>query len=349
MGTEIGLLNETEGWRTMGRLLERLRIDPYILSILGMVGLAALLPARGSGATVAGHATTVAVGLLFFLYGARLSPQTALEGAKNWRLHLVVFASTFVLFPALGLAMKLLRPEVLTPQLYTGVLFLCLLPSTVQSSIAFTSIAKGDVAAAICSASFSNLVGIILTPLMVAGLIHGAGGAGFSGRSVVKIVLELLAPFLAGQLLRRWIADWVIRHKKVLGFVDKGSILIVVYAAFSEGVVAGIWHQLSVARLFILIGVCAALLAVVLQITMFAARRLGFNREARITIVFCGSKKSLASGLPMATVLFAGGNVGLIVLPLMLFHQIQLITCAALARRWARTAPEPAPAVQTVA
>ena len=323
----------------MGKLAERLRIDPYILAILATVGIAALIPARGSGATVASHATTIAVGLLFFLYGARLSPRAALEGARHWQLHTVVFAATFVLFPLLGLALRVLRPDVLTPELYTGVLFLCLLPSTVQSSIAFTSIAKGDVAAAICSASFSNLIGIILTPLLVAGLIHGAGSAGFSGSSVLDIVLELLVPFIAGQLLRPWIADWVTRHKKILGLVDKGSILLVVYTAFSEGVVAGIWHQLSVSRLFLLIGVNMVLLAVVLCCTAFAATRLGFNREARITIIFCGSKKSLASGLPMATVLFAGGNVGLIVLPLMLFHQIQLITCAALARRWARTAP----------
>jgi sodium/bile acid cotransporter 7 len=215
----------------------------------------------------------------------------------------------------------------------------------VQSSIAFTSVAKGDVAAAICSASFSNLIGIVLTPLLVAGLIHGSGSAGISGGSVLDIVLQLLAPFVAGQLLRHWIAGWVGRHKKVLGLVDKGSILLVVYTAFSEGVVAGIWHQLSVARLFLLIGVCIVLLALVLSITALSSARLGFSREERITIVFCGSKKSLASGLPMATVLFAGGNVGLIVLPLMLFHQIQLITCAALARRWARSAPRPQAAV----
>jgi sodium/bile acid cotransporter 7 len=329
-------------------LAERLRIDPFILSILTTVGIAALLPARGTGATVASHATTVAVGLLFFLYGARLSPQAALSGARNWRLHLLVFGSTFVVFPLLGLALQVLRPGVLTPQLYTGVLFLCLLPSTVQSSIAFTSVAKGDVAAAICSASFSNLIGIVLTPLLAAGLIHGSGAAGISGGSVLDIVLQLLAPFLAGQLLRHWIAGWVGRHRKVLGLVDKGSILLVVYTAFSEGVVAGIWHQLSVARLFLLIGVCIVLLALVLCITAVTSARLGFGREERITIVFCGSKKSLASGLPMATVLFAGGNVGLIVLPLMLFHQIQLITCAALARRWARTAPDEQPAVMPV-
>src|SRR5205807_5253119 len=144
--------------------------------------------------------------------------QAALAGAKDWRLHSVVFASTFVLFPLLGLAMQVLRPTVLTPQLYTGVLFLCTLPSTVQSSIAFTSIAKGNVAAAICSASFSSLIGIVLTPLLVAGLIT-TGGSAFNAHSVLDIVLQLLVPFLLGQLARRWIADWVIRHKPVLSLV----------------------------------------------------------------------------------------------------------------------------------
>lgn len=318
----------------------RLQIDPYILAILVTVGVASLLPARGMGAVVFGHATTIAVGLLFFLYGARLSPQAALAGARHWRLHLVVLLSTFALFPVLGLATTLLVPTVLTPPLQVGVVFLCVLPSTVQSSIAFTSIARGNVAAAICAASFSNLIGILLTPLLVAVLLSSNGG-GFSANSVRDIVLQLLVPFGLGQLMRRWVGGWVERNKKRLGLVDRGSILLVVYVAFSEGVVAGIWHRLSAVRLVALMAVCIVLLALVLALTTFGARYLGFSREDEITIVFCGSKKSLASGLPMATVLFAGHNVGLIVLPLMLFHQIQLMACAALARRYASSvAPE---------
>jgi sodium/bile acid cotransporter 7 len=312
----------------------RLQIDPYILAILVTVGVASLLPARGMGAVVFGHATTIAVGLLFFLYGARLSPQAALAGARHWRLHLVVLLSTFALFPVLGLATGLLVPTVLTPPLQVGVVFLCVLPSTVQSSIAFTAIARGNVAAAICAASFSNLIGILLTPLLVAVLLSSNGG-GFSANSVRDIVLQLLVPFGLGQLMRRWVGGWVERNKKRLGLVDRGSILLVVYVAFSEGVVAGIWHRISVVRLVALIAVCIVLLALVLALTTFGARYLGFSREDEITIVFCGSKKSLASGLPMATVLFAGHNVGLIVLPLMVFHQIQLMACAALARRYA--------------
>ena len=318
-------------------VLSRLHIDPYILAILATVGLAALLPARGVGATGFGYATDLAIGLLFFLYGARLSPQTALAGARHWRLHLVVFCATYVLFPLLGIAARLLVPTVLSPELYVGVLFLCCLPSTVQSSIAFTSIAKGNVAAAICSASFSNLVGIVITPLLVAVLLSGHG-TGLSLHSISEIVLELLVPFAAGQLLRRWIGGFVERHGTPLKLVDRGSILLVVYTAFSEGVVAGIWHRLSLPRLGALLVVDCVLLAVLLLITGYASRRLGFSWPDRVTIMFCGSKKSLASGLPMAGVLFPAGAVGLAVLPLMLFHQVQLMVCAWLAQRWSTRA-----------
>ena len=316
--------------------LARFRVDPFMLSLLGTVAVATLLPARGAVATGAGHVTTVAIGILFFLYGARLSPRAALDGARHWRLHGTVFLATYVLFPLLGLAVQLLPATVLPRDLAVGVLFLCCLPSTVQSSIAFTSIARGNVPAAICSASFSSLAGIVLTPLLV-GLLVVAGG-GITGDALLDIALQLLAPFLLGQLTRPVIGEWITRHKFVLGLVDRGSILLVVYVAFSEGVVAGIWHQISPASLGVLALVDAAVLAVALAVTAVAGRLLGFSREDRITILFCGSKKSLAAGLPMAGVLFAAQGVGLIVVPLMLFHQIQLMVCAWLAQRFGRQA-----------
>lgn len=213
-----------------------LPVDAYILALAATVALAALLPARGTAADVAGAASTGAVSLLFFLYGARLSTAEALDGLKHWRLHLTVLACTFVLFPLLGLASAGLVPYVLTPELQAGFLFLCLVPSTIQSSIAFTSIARGNVPAAICAGSFSSLAGILLTPLLAA-LLLGSTGGGFSADSLLKIVLQLLVPFLAGQLLRRWVGGFLTRHKKVLGLVDRGSILLVVYTAFSEGMV----------------------------------------------------------------------------------------------------------------
>nr|WP_185027498.1 bile acid:sodium symporter family protein [Streptomyces candidus] len=314
-----------------------LPVDGYVLVLLGTVVLATLLPASGPAATVLGYVTTGAVGFLFLLYGARLSTAEAVQGLKHWRLHLTVLAATFVAFPLLGLAARALVPHVLTPELYTGLLFLCLVPSTIQSSIAFTSIARGNVAAAICAGSFSSIVGILLTPLLAALLISG-GAAGFSLDSLLRIVLQLLVPFVAGQVLRRWIGGYVTRHKKGLSYFDRGSILLVVYAAFSAGMVQGIWQQVSAARLGALIAVEAVLLAVMLALTWYGAKRLGFGRADRVAIQFAGSKKSLAAGLPMATVLF-GAHASLAVLPLMLFHQMQLMVCAVLARRRAGDVP----------
>lgn len=309
----------------------RLPIDPYLLLLLGTVGLAALLPARGTAADVVSGASTAAIAFLFFLYGARLSTREALDGLKHWRLHLTILACTFVVFPLLGLAARGLVPVLLTHSLWQGLLFLTLVPSTIQSSIAFTSLARGNVPAAICAGSFSSLAGIVITPLLAASLL-GGGAGGFSADSLLKIVLQLLVPFLAGQVLRRWIGGFVTRHKKVLGHVDRGSILLVVYTAFSEGMVQGIWHQVSPARLAVLLAVEAVLLAVMLALTWYGAKALGFGRADRITIQFAGSKKSLASGLPMASVLF-GAQASLAVLPLMLFHQMQLMVCAVIAGR----------------
>ncbi|MEW1640108.1 bile acid:sodium symporter family protein [Streptomyces sp. NPDC093801] len=316
------------------RLPARLPLDPYVSALLATVGLAALLPARGPAAAVAEGASSAAVALLFFLYGARLSTREALDGLRHWRLHLTVLACTFLLFPALGLAARALVPALLSQPLYQGLLFLCLVPSTVQSSIAFTSIARGNVPAAICAGSFSSLAGIVLTPLLAGALLGGGSGA-LSTDALLKIVVQLLLPFLLGQVLRRWVGGFLTRHRKVLGYVDRGSILLVVYAAFSAGMAAGVWHRVGLRSLGALMAVEAALLAVMLLATWYGAARLGFGREDRIAIQFAGSKKSLAAGLPMASVLF-GAQASLAVLPLMLFHQMQLMVCAVLARRRAR-------------
>jgi sodium/bile acid cotransporter 7 len=319
-------------------LVSRLPIDPYIVAIVSMVCVASLLPVHGPGAVIAGHLTTAAIALLFFLHGARLAPQAALAGARHWRLHAVVLASTFLMFPALVLTARAVWPGLLSAPLWTGLILLSVLPSTVQSSIAFTSIARGNVPAALCAATVSNLLGMLLTPLL-AGLLLSAQG-GFSIRGAGDILVQLLLPFAAGQLARPLIGEWAQANKRLLGLVDRGSILLVVYTAFSEGVTQGIWHQLGIADIGRLLAVDAALLAAVLAITTYGTRLLGFSRADEITIVFCGSKKSLASGLPMASVLLAGQSVGLIVLPLMLFHQIQLMVCAWLAKRYANARVE---------
>lgn len=317
-------------------MFRRFLPDRFTCALLLTVLLASALPCRGSWATVFGWITDIAIALLFFLHGAKLSRQAVLAGITHWRLHLVVLASTFVLFPLLGWALRPLLAPLVTPGLYLGVLFLCALPSTVQSSIAFTSIARGNVSAAVCAASASSLLGIFITPLLVGVLLEAHGGGGMSWHAVGEIVLQLLVPFVAGQVAQRWIGGWVQAHRSLVGLVDQGSILLVVYTAFSASVLQGLWRQVPLPVLGGLLVVNAVLLALALLATRYGARALGFRREDEITIVFCGSKKSLASGVPMAKVLFAGHPLGLIVLPIMLFHQMQLMVCAVLARRYAR-------------
>jgi sodium/bile acid cotransporter 7 len=313
-------------------------LDGFTLALLATVLLASLLPSRGEGASVVAGAADLAIALLFFLHGARLSPEAALAGAVHWRLHLTVLAATFVLFPLLGLAARPLLSGLLPPPLVLGVLFLCALPSTVQSSIAFTSIAGGNVPAAVFGASASSLLGLILTPVLI-GLMASVQGHGLSLASVEAILVQLLLPFLAGQLLHRRIGAWI-RRQRLLGLVDRGAILLIVYSAFSEAVAQGLWRQVSPGALALLAVVDALLLAIVLIATTWASRRLGFSRRDEIAIVFCGSKKSLASGIPLAGIIFAGPAVGMVLLPIMLFHQIQLFACALLARRYARLAPD---------
>lgn len=310
-----------------------------MLGILVSVAVAALLPARGAAADALDWITKIAIGLLFFLYGARLAPREALAGLRHWRLHSSVLAVTYLIFPLIGLALRFLAPSVLTDDLYTGVLFLCLVPSTVQSSIAFTSIARGNVAGAVVSASLSNLIGVFATPLLVMLLMDTTGHATVSPAAIVAIVVQLLLPFLVGQLLRSRIAQ-LLRHAALTRAVDRGSVYLVVYAAFSAGMVEHIWSGISPRAMLATIAVCTGILTVVLTMTTFGSRLLGFSRPDQIVVVFCGSKKSLATGLPMASVLFAGHPVGLIVLPLMVFHQIQLLICTVLAQRYARSTAE---------
>lgn len=312
--------------------------DRFTSALVATVLLATFLPCRGTMAVGVDRLAAVAIGLLFFLHGARLPRSAVLAGAGHWRLHLVIFLSTFVLFPLLGLLGEALLPHLFPPPLWIGILFVCALPSTVQSSIAFTSIARGNVPAAICSAAASNLFGIFITPLLVGAMLR-ASGAGISLSQIWDIVLQLLVPFLAGHLLRPLIGRWVDRHRRLLGFTDRGSILLVVYSAFSEAVVQGLWHVVPVQTLGLIVAANAVLLGIVLLATRFGARLLGFSRDDEIAIVFCGSKKSLAAGVPMANVLFAGPTAGLTVLPIMIFHQMQLMVCAWLARRYAATAP----------
>lgn len=315
----------------------RLLFDNFTLILLGVVATATLLPAQGQGAVFFEGLTVAAIALLFFMHGAKLSRQAIIAGATHWRLHLLVFGCTFVMFPVLGLLAKPILLPLLGEQLYMGVLFLCVLPGTVQSAIAFTALAGGNIPAAVCSASASSIFGIVLTPLLVALLMQIDASEGPSAlHSIGAISMQLLLPFVLGHAMRPIIGAWVDKHKKKLSRLDQTSILLVVYTALSASVVQGLWSTISLNALVMLTLVCCVLLALVLFLTTWLGQRFGFNREDRITIVFGGSKKSMATGVPMAQVLFTGSLIGPALLPLIIFHQIQLMVCAVIAQHYAR-------------
>lgn len=320
----------------------RLLFDRFTLILIAVVTAASVVPAYGQGAVFFEWLTTAAIALLFFLHGAKLSREAIIAGATHWRLHGVVFIWTFVIFPILGWLLRPVLLPMLGEPLYVGVIYLCVLPGTVQSAIAFTSIARGNVPAAVCAASASSIVGIVITPLLLQFMLSAdtqALGGSSLWNAILKISVQILLPFVVGHLMRPVIGGWMDRHRKLVVAVDQSSILLVVYTAFSESVISGLWQTVPVDALFKLVLVCCVLLAVVLVLNTWSTRRLGFNREDEITIVFCGSKKSMATGVPMAQVLFSAAAIGPVLLPLMIFHQIQLMVCAVLAQHYQRTAP----------
>lgn len=317
---------------SIGQRLKRAGFDFYLVLLIGTVALATLLPARGVAADAVDIISSAAVALLFFLYGVKLNTGAIIAGITNWRLQALIFASTFIAFPLVGFLLAFALGPLLPPELRTGVLYLSILPSTVQSSIAFTSIARGNVPAAVCAASVSNLAGIFITPVAATLLLHTSGG-GLGGGAVIGIAVQLLLPFVLGQLARPLLSGVVDRHPVLTRVVDRGSILIIVFSAFSAGVVAGIWQQIDIGTLAILFAADAILLVAIMILTAQAGRLAGLPRADRLALFFCGSKKSLASGLPMANILFVGHAASLIVLPLMLFHQLQLFVCAVIAQR----------------
>lgn len=217
-------------------------------------------------------------------------------------------------------------------------IFLVVLPSTIQSSIAFTTVARGNVAGAVTSAAFSNIVGLVLTPVLLT-LLAGTREAAPSLSAIWSIVSELLLPFVIGHLMRPLLISWIERHKRIVTLNDRGTIVLAVYSAFSSAVVAGLWHIMPPGEIAKLALVCAVLLTSGLCLSAGIATLLGFSREDCIAIMFCGSKKTLASGVPMARVLFPVADVGVILLPIMIYHQIQLMVCASIASRLGRSAP----------
>jgi sodium/bile acid cotransporter 7 len=317
----------------------RAPVDGFVVA-LGCVVLAATeLPCRGDYARAFHMAGSLAIGALFFLQGARLSRNAIVQGIMHWRLHATIAATTFLLFPLLGLGLFAAMPHLLPQPLFLGVLFVCALPSTVQSSIALTSIAGGNVPGAVCAATMSNIAGIAIAPLLF-GAMSKLRGGGIDLIGVWQVSLQLLLPFAVGHACRPWIGVWAERNRAVLSITDRGSILLVVYSAFSAAVVRGIWQQVPPVRLTELALLMIVLLGLILLITTWASRFLGLAPDDEAALVFCGSQKSLVSGVPIANALVSGAAVGPLLLPIMLYHPLQILVCAWLARRYATAAAQ---------
>ncbi|PLK26099.1 bile acid:sodium symporter family protein [Novosphingobium sp. TH158] len=321
----------------MTGLLSRMKIDGFLLAIGLAVALAFAFPTIGAsdGQLRAGLLTDLGVALVFFLHGAAVAPSAMRAAAANWRLHILVQASIYVLFPLIGLAVWHGAPQALGPELRLGFFFLCAISSTISSSVAMTALARGNVPAAIFNATLSGLLGMVLTPLLLALVMTRAPGIAPLTSQIGGILLKLLLPFVIGQLSRPLIAALLDRHKPLVGKADRAVIVLIVYVAFCDAALAGMWTAGQALALLVVAIMCSALLALVLVLTTLASRAMKLSTEDEIAAVFCGSKKSLANGAPIAKVVFgANPALSLILVPLLLYHQIQLVVCAVLARRY---------------
>ena len=281
--------------------------------------------------------TKAGVALIFFLHGLMLSFPALRAGALNWRLHLLVQSCTFLLFPLIGLAFNAMLDGRIGIDLALGLFFLCALPSTVSSSVAMTAAANGNVAGAVFNATLSSLIGIVLTPAWIAWVMKATGEAQPIGPVVIDLLQWLVLPLAFGQAVRPLLGAWATRHRKRVCVVDRLTILLLVYTSFCDSFMQGVWTGNSVGQLVGISAICVVLLALVLVLTSWAARASGFNREDRIAAIFCGSKKTLASGVPMANLIFgAHPGIGLILLPIMIYHPLQLVVCGVLAQRWGK-------------
>lgn len=312
--------------------LRRVGLDRYLLILFATLVLAAVFPVHGEGARILSSVIFWAIAALFFMYGARLSMASIREGLLNWKLQVGTLLATFVMFPLLALALSPLS-ALLPAAVGVGILYIGSLPSTVQSSIAFTSLSRGNVPGAICAASISNMLGVFVSPLIIALLLTTSGEFDIGLSAIWRIAQQILLPFLAGQLCRRWLAAPLARHSKATRLYDQGTILLIVYSAFSAGVLGGIWQVLGLKSLVGLVLLILLFLGLAMGILMLMARLAAMPRADGLALFYCGSTKSLATGLPMAGILFAGQDVAQIVLPLMLFHLFQLIACAVIANR----------------
>lgn len=313
--------------------------DRFVLLMVLAVILALVFPQIGvaDGPLKLGLVTDFGIALVFFLHGANLERQKLVTGLKNWKVHLLIQTTTFVVFPILGLLLFFTLNTVLPEFLLLGFFFVAALPSTVSSSVAMTALAKGNVPVAVFNATLSGLLGMIITPALMS-IVTATGESNFSVLdAMVDIAITLLLPFVLGQLARPLIKGVLTKYKSIISKIDRTVILLIVFSSFAESTAGGVWSQFTLIQFAVTISLVLVFLGLAFTYTIFASKRLSLPLEDESASVFCGSTKSLANGAPIAQILFAGNpNMGLIMLPLMLYHQLQLMACAVMAQRYAR-------------
>lgn len=326
-------------------VLMKFKFDWFFTGLFLAVLLAWVMPEPGAkgGWLHADVLNKAGVALIFFLHGVGLSFASLKAGTMRWPLHLVVQMTTFILFPMIGLGLYFLSRGVVSEELRLGFFFLCALPSTVSSSVAMTAAARGNVPAAVFNATLSSLVGVLVTPLWM-GLVMETTGQSLSlGKVILDLIIWLVLPLVLGQLFRPLLGAFIHRHKKGVHIADRMTILLLIYTSFSESTKQGVWSGQGAQTIILTVLGSVVLFSLIMFITGKVCDRMNFPVEERITVLFCGSKKSLAAGVPMAQLIFiAEPSLGMLLLPVMVFHSTQLIICGWLAGRWAQRKDAPA-------
>ncbi|SHH05254.1 solute carrier family 10 (sodium/bile acid cotransporter), member 7 [Kaistia soli DSM 19436] len=316
-------------------------IDGFLLALVAVVAIAIILPGPGAtgGILHMNQVATYGVGVIFFLYGLTLAPEKMKAGVKHWRLHICVQLCTFVLFPVVVLLIGTPLKGFVPPEVWIGFFYIAALPSTVSSSVAMTSLAHGNVPAAIFNATLSSLIGVFATPLLMAWFLSTSGLSMPLLPVIGKIVLLVLLPIIVGQVARHWLAGWAGRNNKQIKLADRAIILAIVYNSFSDSMVEGVWQGHDASLIIEIIVGVIALFFIIYWLMQIPCRLFGFNRADTIACLFCASKKSLATGVPLAPIIFGTiPGLGLIIAPIMLYHFCQLVIVSVIANRQAQLA-----------
>ena len=323
-----------------GTTKPKFKFDWFLTGMGLAIVLAWLLPQPGAegGILHPELLTKAGIAVIFFLNGAGLSFAALKDGIFRWRLHILIQASTFLLFPAIGGLFLLVVGRWIAPELQLGLFYLCAIPSTVSSSVAMTAMARGNVPVAVFNATLSSLIGIVLTPLWMSIMLETSGQTLDVLGVFIDLTIWLLLPLIAGQLLRPALLAWLQRNKKFTQTIDRGTILLLVYTSFCDSFAKNVWGSTSFGNLAITVAATLGLFFLVLTLLWKLCDRMGIAPTLRSAVVFCGTKKSLAAGVPMAHLIFANhaAGLGLVLLPLMIYHPLQLLICTPLADRWAK-------------